>query len=264
MNKFFRLFLIFIIFFAAQKIQSRHNVSAIFIDIEAIFQTDSMRASSYIGKIDSIRYLSSVGRLPSQEDLFKQLKPIKAKSTQVTYNNNLELPLILSDWLTALQSANKLKETIQKYFNNKNISEIEKKVLFAIVSMMLTPQHLAHTQKVSSKMENLLEKIKRSGIKIYLVGNWAHISALKSEFTHLFSLFSGIYVSGDLHILKPSSKYYQTVLDKSGINADNAIWIETEPKFIAKVKKLGMNVISYNHDNHDHVIRALRQYDIAV
>lgn len=263
MNKFSRLFTIFIMIFTSQIIEPR-NITALFIDVEAVFQTDSLRASSYIGKIDSLRYLSNMGRLPSQADLFKQLKSIKAKSSQVTYNNNLELPLILSDWLASAQSANKLKETIQKYFNNKNISDIEKKVLFAIVSMMLTPEHLAHTQKISSKMESLLEKIKRSGIKIYLVGNWAQISPLKSEFSHLFSLFTGVYVSGDLHLLKPSSEYYHTVLEKSGIKAEKALWIETEQKFIAKVKKLGMNVISYSHDNHDHFIRALRQLDIAV
>ncbi len=71
--------------------------TALFFDVEAIFHTNSMRASSYIGKIDSLRYLSSVGHLPSQEDLFKQLKSVKAQSTQVTYNKNLAMPLIFSE-----------------------------------------------------------------------------------------------------------------------------------------------------------------------
>lgn len=240
------------------------KITALFFDVEVIFHTNTMRASSYVGKIDSLRYLASVGHLPNQEDLFKQLKPIKAQSSQVTYNKNLEMPLIFSDWLTCTQANHTLKEIIQKYFSHKNISEIEKKVLFSIVSMMLTPHHLADTQEVSSKIETLLEKLKRLKIKLFLIGNWAHITSLKTEFADIFRFFDGIFVSGDLKILKPTQQYYQLVLEKSGILADHALWIEAEPKFIVHAKSYGLNVASYDYDNHDELIKALRSYGILV
>lgn len=240
------------------------EITALFFDIETIFHTNSMRASSYIGKIDSLRYLSAVGRLPSQEDLFKQLKSVKAQSTQVTYNKSLEMPLIFSDWLTTIQTNNKLKETIQKYFSNKNISDIEKKVLFAIVSMMMTPQHLADTQEVSSKMETLLKKLKHQKIKLFLVGNWAHIASMRTEFAHIFKLFDGVFVSGDIHLLKPTQEFYNLVLQKSGILSNNALWIETESKFIARAKNYGLHVASYHHDHHDDLVKILRSYGILV
>lgn len=240
------------------------KITALFFDVEAIFQTDSMRASSYVGKIDSLRYLSKVGHLPSQEDLFKQLKATKAQSTEVTYNKDLAMPLIFSDWLTAEQSSNKIKDIIQRYFSHQPISDIEKKVLFAIVSMMMTPQHLADTQKVSSKIEALLEKLKIQGYKIFLVGNWAHINSLKSEFHDLFKLFNGVYVSGDLHLLKPTQEYYQKVLDRSGIQTSQALWIETESKFITRAKKYGLQVVSHDPEHLDRLLSSLRQYGIAV
>lgn len=261
-----KLTLLFYLIHTTFQIQSSplKKITALFFDIEAIFHTNTMRASSYVGKIDSLRYLSHVGHLPNQEDLFKQLKPVQAQSSQITYNNNLEMPLIFSDWLACIQPNHKLKEIIQKYFTHKNISEIEKKVLFAIVSMMMTPHHLADTQDVSAKIETLLEKLKHLKIKLFLVGNWAHIASLKTEFSYIFKLFDGVFVSGDLKILKPMHEYYNLVLEKSGILLDHALWIETEPKFITRVKSYGLNVTSYDHNHHDELLKALRNYGILV
>ncbi len=237
-----------IIFFAAllsitPTYLASYSISAIFIDIEVIFQTDSMRASKYVGKFDSLRYLAEVGNLPSQEDLFKQLKPIKAISTQVTYNKGLAMPLILSDWLAAVQTSSKINATIQKYLNNKNISNIEKKVLLAIISMMLTPNDLADTQSVSSKIEQLLTSLHRHGYKLFLVGNWASIGALKKNFSHIFKLFKDVYISGDLHLLQPAAEFYSKVLELSGFKSDQSVWIETEQKFISKMQQFGYNTV---------------------
>ncbi|MFA5998814.1 MAG: HAD hydrolase-like protein [Candidatus Babeliales bacterium] len=239
-------------------------ITSIFFDVEAIFQADSLRASNYVGKFDSIRYLAEVGHIPRQEDLFKQLKPIKAVSTQVTYNKNLEMPLIFSDWLSAKQSASKVSDSIEKYFKNKNISDIEKKVLLSIVNMMLTSSSLTDIQYVSSKIETLIGKLKRSGYKIYLVGNWAHISSLKSKFKDLFRLFSGVYVSSDLHLLKPYKDYYEKVLELSDTQPDQALWIETEQKFVSKAQPYGYKFILYSHSYHEDITKNLHRFSVRI
>lgn len=255
------------LFFTSTPIFSKNvtqKILAIFFDIETIFYTNKMRASGYIGKINSLRYASHVGHLPSQEDLFKQLKPLKAKSTEITYNNNLEMPLIFSDWLLATESSTKIKDTIQKYFANKDISEIEKKVLFAIVSMMLTPQDLADTQEVNAKIIKVIEKLKQQNVKIFLTGNWANITSLKMRFSEVFGLFNNVFMSGDLHLLKPSARFYQTVLTKSGMLENNCVWIESEPKFITQARKCGLNTISCPKDNHDSLLQGLRTLGFSV
>jgi len=241
-----------------------YTISAIFVDVEVIFQTNPMRASKYVGKIDSLRYLAEVGNLPNQEDLFKQLKPVKALSTQVTHNKGLAMPLILSDWLVAAQSSSKINATIEKYVNSKDISNIEKKVLLAIVSMMLTPNDLADTQSVSSKVENLLSALHRHGYTLFLIGNWANIGALKKNFSHIFKLFKGTYVSGDLHLLKPAAEFYSKVLELSGFGPDQSIWIETEQKFTSKMQQLGLNTILCHHSQHEDIIKGLQKYGIRI
>lgn len=238
-------------------------IKAVFFDIETVFYTNKLRASGYIGKIDSVRYIASVGHTPSQEDLFKQLESVKAESTETTYNNNLKMPLIFSDWLTAKKSGSKIKEIIQKYFMNKNISDIEKKVLLAIVSMMMTPQHLADTQQADTSIIKLIEKLKQQGIKVFLTGNWAHISSLKTAFPDIFKLFTGVFVSGDLKILKPNAEFYHTVLNQSNFTAEQVVWVETEPKFISKARSYGMHVITYNQNSYSALVQGLKQLGIS-
>jgi len=240
------------------------KITSIFFDIETIFKVDTIRASSYVGKIDSLRYLSQVGNLPSNEDLFSQLQPIKAQSTEITYNKNLSLPLILSDWLTNKQSSIKIKNIIQKYLTNKNITDIEKKVLIAIINMMLTPQHLADVQKINSKIEKLLHTLKQKGYRLYLVGNWNNIESLKLEFPELFNLFHGTFVSGSIHLLKPSEEFYSHILQKTNISAENALWIDTEQKFIKRGQQYGYKVIEYDPHNHQFLITQFQKYNIFI
>ncbi len=259
-----KIFLFFTILSSFSIFFPKTTIKAVFFDIETVFSTNKLRASGYIGKIDSIRYIASVGHTPSQEDLFKQLESIKAESTEVTYNNNLKMPLIFSDWLTAKKSGPKIKDIVQKYFMNKNISDIEKKVLLAIVSMMMTPQHLADIQQPDTGIFKLIEKLKQQGIKVFLTGNWAHINSLKAEFPDNFKLFNGVFVSGDLKILKPSSEFYETVLNQSQFTSEQAVWIETEPKFISKARSYGMNVITHNRNNHSGLIQGLKQLGISI
>lgn len=251
-----------VLLFTASTIHPK--ITAIFVDVTALFQTNSFKASGYIGKIDAIRYIASAGHKPNEETLFKTLQGLKAKSTVVTYNNNLAMPLIFSDWLAAVESNTKLKEMIQKYFSSRNISDIEKKVLFAIVSMMMTPEHLANTQEINTKIKQLLEKLKAQKIKLYLTGNWAHIASLRSMFPEIFALFSGVYISGDLHLIKPDSNFYTTVLTKANITAEQALWIETEPKFVSAAQSIHMNVASYADKNFEFLTQSLRKFGITV
>jgi FMN phosphatase YigB (HAD superfamily) len=239
------------------------NITSIFFDVEAIFTTDEMKASSYVGKINSIRYITQLGHLPSQENLFKQLKGIKALSRDTTHNNNLEMPAILCDWLAQLQSNGKIKEIIQKHLSNKNLSDIEIKVLLAVVNMMLTPQSLADVQKVRPKIDQLLKTLRQKGYKLYLVGNWAHISSLKNQFSDLFNYFSSAIVSGDTHHLKPLHEYYQDVLKKTSTNSEQALWIETESKFVSRAKHYGYSVVFFNKD-YSSLITGLNNFGISV
>ena len=240
------------------------QITTVLFDVEAIFESDGMRASSYIGKLNALHYIASTGHKPNQAELFKQLKGVKALSTKHTYNNGLEMPLILADWLSQKQNNSEIKDAIQKHLLNKNLPDIEVKVLMACVSMMLTPQHLADVQKVRQKMDTIVKALRQKGYKVYLVGNWAHINSLKQKFGDIFKYFNGTLVSGDNHLLKPYKEYYESVLEEGDINESQAIWIETEQKFASKAKQYGYNVILTSDKTYTSIISGLQNFGIAI
>ncbi len=256
------IFVIFLLNFLSLELCAKH-ITTIFFDVEAIFESDDMKASSYIGKINALRYIATKGHKPSQAELFKQLKHVKAISTETIYNNNLEVPLILVDWLSQKQNNSKLKEIIQKYLENKNLADIEVKVLVAIINMMLTPHELADVQKIRPKIEILLKALRQKGYKLYLVGNWANIASLKNGFEEIFKYFHGIYVSGDCHLLKPYEEYYQYVFNKTDTNPKETVWIETEPKFAAKAKHYGYNAI-LGDKGYNSIVSGLSSFSVSI
>lgn len=256
------IFSIVLSLFFCQSILSK-PITSLFFDVETIFESDDMKASGYIGKWDSVKYIASTGHKPSQEELFKQLKNVDALSKEMTFNSNLDMPLIFSDWLSQKQNNEKLKEIIRKFLSNSSLAAIEIKILLAIVNMMLTPEHLADIQKVRSKIETLLKTLQQKGYKLYLVGNWAHINSLKNKHSQIFKYFQNSIVSGDSHFIKPYKEHYEYILEKTKTNPSNALWIEVEQKFATRAKKYGYNVILVDK-NYNSITAGLKQAGISV
>lgn len=220
-----------------------YSIQAICFDIETILETDDMRAAHYVGKLDSLRYLRQVGHLPCQNDLFTKLMPIPAESTEFTYNNELKMPLIFSDWLTGLQPATTLSNKVLNFLQNSKLTDIEKTILSNIVNMMFTPASLIDTQKLIKSTEHLVHQLKQKGYTLYLTGNWIHIDLVQQKFEKFLNNFSGFYVSGKLHKLKPTQDFYNTVLEKINLSAADVLWIERESNFTKKAKQYHLNMI---------------------
>ncbi|MBI2353150.1 HAD hydrolase-like protein [Candidatus Dependentiae bacterium] len=247
--------------------QTKEPISAICFDIETILTTDDMKASSYVGKVKSLMYATKIGHLPCQKDLFSKLEKVPALSHLTTYNNNLSMPLIFSDWLINKQPASSCLNKITSFLENSSsekIPSIQKEVLENIAKMMLNPSALIDTQKVISSTEKLIEQLKQKGYKLYLTGNWAHLETLQKEFGRLLKNFNGIFLSGKLKALKPHQDYYDTVLGEIKINPSNILWIEKEPHFIASMKKHNFNVISYNPKDKKTIYKELQGFNISL
>lgn len=271
--KFTHISLLSILLIACSTISTyTYDIKAIFIDIEALFETNDMKASKHVGKINSIKYLTKVGHVPSQADLFKQLKAVPATSTEVVFNQNLEMPLIFSDWLLGVQPVATLQTAITKYLasaktsavTGKNITDIEKTILENIVDMMFTPSKLAGTQQTTSQMPKIIDQLKAQGYKVYLAGNCADILAFKKEFDKVFAKLDGFYSSGKLHLLKPYQAFYKEVLLQTHVSAAQALWIETEDRFVKNATKFGYNVVQFNPDKPKNIHQELQKFGIKV
>lgn len=242
-----------------------HAIKAVFIDIEALFETSEWKASGYVGKLNGLSYITKIGHKPSQADLFKALKPISAQSKDIIYNQNLEMPLILSDWLLGNQPMSSLKTKIISFLNSsKTLKDIEKTVFSNVVNMMLTPSNLANTQKEISHTVKIIDQLKAQGLKVYLVGNCADMLAFKNEFSKVFAKLDGFFYSGQLHLLKPYQEFYTTVLHTTNIDANQSLWIETENTFIKNVQKFGYNVAIFNPNKPKNIDQELQKFGIKI
>ena len=239
-------------------------IKAICFDVETVLETDDMRAANYVGKVDSLRYLRQVGHLPCQKDLFAQLMKAPAESTEYTYNNELRMPLIFSDWLMSVQPAPVLLTKILNFLQSSKISDIEKTIFSNIIKMMFTPTSLIDTRKVIKPTEQLLNQLKQKGYKLYLTGNWIHVDVLRQNFDKLLTNFSGIFVSGKLQELKPSQDFYTAVLQNIHLTAADVLWIERESHFVSKAKQYNLNMILYNPKHVKDTVKELQQFGINV
>lgn len=245
-------------------IQTKAHIRAICLDIETIFETNDMKASSYVGKIDSLRYLKTIGNLPCQKDLFSKLEKVPAQSNIFTYNDGLKMPLILSDWLTHEQSASACLSKILSYLTTSTLPDIQKKILGNIIKMMMHPDALVDTQKLIPSTEKLIEQLKQKGYKLYLTGNWAHLESLQKEFGRSLQNFSGIFVSGKIKLLKPHQTFYTAVLEKINIDSSEILWLEKEPNFISQMKKYNFHVIHYDPKDKKTIYKDLQSFGITL
>lgn len=241
-----------------------NNIKAIFVDVNALFETNKMRSAKYVGIIDSAKYMKQTGHTPSQEDLFKKLAPVPAQSTQVTYNDNLNMPLIFSDWLLNTQFNSKLISQIESYLKSSKLSAIEKTVLGNIVKMMLTPESLIDTQQTISATQKVIDELHQNGYKAYLVGNWADTRSLLQGFKKTCQNLTGVICSGDIHLLKPYQEFYQAVLEKTKCDPSQAVWIEKEDKFVDLAKQYGLQVAQFDTKKPKSLASNLKQFGINI
>lgn len=222
------------------------------IDLTCFMETNATSAASCVGYFDAIGYFTATGHIPGIDNLFEALQDAPAQSTLVTYNQNYQMPLILSDWLLGAPNQLIKQNCFTCLEQNTTLKNIEKTVLKSIVDMMLTPKKLIETQSIISSTKKLIEDLYATGMHdIYLVGNWdadstqallAKISSLK-----MMHLFTGFIFSHDLKTLKPHAQFYTKMLAAVGCtNPSECICLEREPVMQEEAQRLGFAYIPFS------------------
>ena len=125
-------------FFLASINLEASAIKHIFIDINTIIKPSQTAASKVVGIINSMKYTAVVGNIPSKADFFKALKNVPARTQQQTYNDDLLMPAILCDWLTASQTNYAIRAAIFQHLDHdKNLSDIEKTIFKETLTQLL-------------------------------------------------------------------------------------------------------------------------------
>ncbi len=86
-----------------------------------------------------------------------------------------------------------------------------------------------------------LRRLKAEGYGIYGLTNWsAETLPQVMESYDFFSLFDGIVVSGEEHLLKPDPRIYRVLLNRYHLNPAECLFIDDNPQNVAAAKRIGM------------------------
>lgn len=239
------------------------EIKHIFIDPNVIFTTNQSKAAGYIGKWEAIKYTGATGHLPSQKHFFADLKNVPATSTVRTYDEGLEAPFIISDWLLGTPTE-ELAAAIQNFLAKSSLSQTEKNIHTNTSNMMFDSNSLAKVQKVRRKIEKLLKLLKTKKYKLYFVGNWTEIDPLKKMFPQIFKYIDEIYISSQMKQIKPQKEFWKTVWISNHLNPEECLCIEAEPKFYEVASQLDCKVALYHHKKIKQFCAELQSHGVDI
>lgn len=92
------------------------------------------------------------------------------------------------------------------------------------------------------------EYVKESGRGIYILSN---ASDLFYDYFPKFlplDFFDGVYVSSDVHMLKPDVEIYEAFLEKYGLKGDECLFVDDREDNVSGAKKAGLNIFRFGGD----------------
>lgn len=92
----------------------------------------------------------------------------------------------------------------------------------------------------------ILRALKHAGYPLYGLTNWsAEKFALVSGGFSFLHYFDAIVVSGQVQLIKPDPRIFQLVLEKSGMRADECLFIDDSETNVNAARALGFHTIRY-------------------
>ena len=98
---------------------------------------------------------------------------------------------------------------------------------------------------------DILRELKRAGVPLYALTNWSAetFPSQRDRFDFL-SMFDGIVVSGEEGVIKPDPRIFRILLERYGIAADAAVFIDDNPANAAAAATLGIHGIHFRSPEH--------------
>jgi len=226
------------------------GIKAVIFDVGDVLVTTaaSTKASLFIPIVlKNPTLLYKLLSLDAKTEFFKLLDTIPAISTDPVYNKGKQIPLLLADWQSGLQTPQEIKNLANKAIKTSTFSIAEKNLFYAISDLMFNAEKLAASQTLALPMANMLKKLKEAGYRVYILSNWDEDSfqSVYNKYPKLFNLCDEIFISGKEKLSKPNPKFYKKLLDKHNLNPEECIFIDDEPYNIASALKLGLKGIEH-------------------
>lgn len=140
-----------------------------------------------------------------------------------------------------------LKEAFYQLFAQKGVNPSEELVLYVAQTFRVLSRKYV---SVYPEIIDLLESLKKSGKKIYLLSNAQAVFTIPElKQTKIYDYFDGIVISSEVGICKPNSDFMQHLLSKYKLNISESIMIGNDKNCdIAIANAFNMDSL-YIHSN---------------
>lgn len=231
---------------------------AVIFDIGGVLaETKKITSARELGLRSIIWYYMSTGKSPRniKQRFYNFLDAItqtKGNEYGARDDQNILMPQLMCDWLKNTRSAKEIRTLVLSYikanpqwFENKS----EQVLLGNLAKLIFTPKKFIKTQSLVSEAKKFVRECKKKGYKVYILSNFdaASFGILLKEHKKFFSLFDGIIISGDVHMMKPQPQIYTYFTDN--LIPENCVFIDDRPENIKAAQQQGIHGILCKHKN---------------
>lgn len=91
-------------------------------------------------------------------------------------------------------------------------------------------------------MHEIVESLDAAGVPLFAITNFSHefFPPFRAEWPQLFDRFPAIVVSGDERLMKPDPAIYALALDRFGLQAHQAVFVDDNPANVAAAQAMGI------------------------
>jgi len=116
-------------------------------------------------------------------------------------------------------------------------------------ALQITPAEYAQAVKEDEKLNQpLLQYIREElapHLKLAVVSNAAGASLRKQLTSNDLEVFDGVFISEEVGLLKPDPKFFEFALEKLGVNAQEAVFVDDHQKYLDGAQSVGLQTILY-------------------
>jgi len=148
----------------------------------------------------------------------------------------------------------------QKFFGSTK----EKKLMLAIMNVVLDPDAVASIIEPIKQMVHLIQKLKNAGHKVYFSASTSEELYERShhKFPDFMQLFDGVVISAHAKAVKTDALFYTYLLNTHNLDPKECILIDDLEESAATARKLGMHAIVC--DKASQVTGRLKKHGIKV
>ncbi|MDK3018997.1 HAD family hydrolase [Pseudodonghicola flavimaris] len=116
----------------------------------------------------------------------------------------------------------------------------------ALLLAYLDGYHRTIEAKIDGSWD-LLKRLRAAGVAIHAITNWSHETWPIGVSVHpeLGEVFGVTVVSGQEKLLKPEPAIFRTLLDRTGLAADDCLFIDDSPRNVDGARAVGMDAVHF-------------------